>query len=222
MRVRAGCRASWLLLVGAWTLVMAYVASALIGCQSEERIVRYRPMLATVPGATFGTEPVGPRFKGEYVDPTGTKTPEGMLANAEGEEEPPESELVIELPDGTKRLVSTTGRHLMSHIINTIDADDREMFLDQVLSDLTKEEFLERGMDPGLAFDELKKRRADIMKLFNKMPMGEFTPGMLMKNVGGGVQRLQVFGAAASELRWTFMDMRFEHGQWKLRWFGTG
>lgn len=201
--------------------ILAVASSAAIaaGCETEEKVIRYRPILATVPGATYGTEPVGPRFKGEYADPTaGAK--EAASAAGDGAESD-EEDLFIELPDGSKRLISSTGRHLMSHIINTIDANDKAMFLDQVLSEITAEEFLRRGLDPGLAFDELRKRRADIMALFDKMPMGEFTPGMLMKNVGGGVQRLEIHGAAAAELRWTFMDMHFEDGQWKLRWFGS-
>lgn len=185
------------LLVSAGVLLM-------LGCQTEEKVVRYRPFLASIPGAQFGTEPVGDPFDGKYQDP---------LAY-EGDS------LVLELPDGEIALVSKTGRHLMAHIINTIDANDKDLFLEQVLSDLTKQEFIERGIDPGEAFVELRKRRADIMKLFNLMPMGEYTPGVYIKGVGGGVQRLKVSGPSAMDLRWNFMDMKYERNGYRLRWFG--
>lgn len=211
---RCGRANAFFLLVGTFA-----GATCVPGCQREETVVRYRPILATVPGAVSATAPVGPRFEGEYVDPTAARNAEGMLASVELDEEGREK-MYVELPDGSKRLISPTGRHLMSHIINCIDDGERELFLEQVLSEVTREEFLSRGLDPMLAFDELRRRRADIMKLFDKMPSGEFTPGMLMKNVGNGVQRLRVHGAMASELKWTYMDMRFEDGQWRLRWFG--
>ncbi len=187
----------------AWIAVSA-VAMLTLGCETEERVVRYRPFLATIPGAQFGTAPVGDPFDGKYEDPSAY----------DGDS------LVVELPDGEILLVSKTGRHLMAHVINTIDADDKALFLDQVLSEITKQEFIDRGIDPGEAFVELKKRRTDIMKLFNLMPMGEYTPGVYMKGVGGGVQRLKVSGPSAMDLRWNFMDMKYEKGGYRLRWFG--
>ena len=204
-------------LIGAIVLGACYAGAP--GCQPEEKIVRYRPILAAAPGAVSATEPVGPRFEGSYSDPTASRDASGAPVMGELDENG-RPRTYIELPDGTKRLISPSGRHLMSHIINTIDDNDRELFLDQVLSNVTKNEFMTRGLDPGIAFDELRRRRTDIIRLFDKMPNGEFTPGMLMKNVGNGVQRLRVYGTKATELKWTFMDMRFEEGQWRLRWFG--
>lgn len=187
------------------TSTMAILAvGALLGCETEEKVVRYRPILAAVPGAQSNTAPVGDPFEGRRVDPAATDA----------------DSLVIELPDGTIKLVSKTGRQLMAHIINTIDKGERELFVEQVLSEITKREFYDRGLDPGEAFDEFRKRRADIMKLFNLMPMGEYTPGVYMKGVGGGVQRLKVSGPSAMDLRWNFMDMNYEAGGWRLRWFG--
>ncbi|MBX3365963.1 MAG: hypothetical protein KF912_01440 [Phycisphaeraceae bacterium] len=186
-------------------VLVAVCAIASGGCETEEKIVRYRPILAAVPGAQSNTAPVGDPFEGRRVDPSATDA----------------KSLVVELPDGEKVLVMKTGRQLMAHIINTIDANERDLFVEQVLSEATKKEFLERAIDPGEAFDLLKKRRMDIMKLFNLMPMGEYTPGVYMKGVGGGVQRLRVVGPSATDLRWNFMDMNYERGGWRLRWFGS-
>jgi hypothetical protein len=127
-------------------LLVACVAFS-SACRREETVVRYRPILATVPGAVSATAPVGPRFEGEYVDPTSARNAEGTLASAELDDEGREK-LYVEMPDGSKRLISPTGRHLMSHIINTIDDNEKELFLEQVLSEVTREEFLKRGLDP--------------------------------------------------------------------------
>lgn len=188
------------------TRTIACIGAAIIlaGCATEERVVRYRPILASVPGAQSSMQPVGPRFEGEFTDPT----------------QVPSDELVLELPDGTKKLKARTGRHLMAHIINTIDAGDDALFVEQVLSERTKAEFYKRGLDPTEAFRQLKKRREDILKLFNQIPMGEYTPGIYMRGVGGGVQRIKVPGPVGQDLRWNFMDMVMEGGNWRLRWFG--
>src|SRR5690606_4326944 len=62
--------------------IAATVAAALVcGCQTEERVVRYRPMLSSVPGAQFGTQPTGARFRGQYVDPTSARDANGMLTS---------------------------------------------------------------------------------------------------------------------------------------------
>lgn len=185
-------------------VVSLALGAALLGCQTEERVVRYRPMLSSVPGAVSGTAPTGRSVDGRTVDPTAVT----------------EESLVLELPDGSIRLISRTGLHLMTHIINTIDANDSELFVDQVLSEVTKQEFYQRGLDPVEAFVELKRRREDILKLFNMIPQGEYTPGVFIRHVGGGVQRIQIPGQVPQGYRWDFMDIKMEKGQYRLRWFG--
>jgi|CXWL01.1.fsa_nt_gi hypothetical protein len=51
------------------------------------------------------------------------------------------------------------------------------------------------------------------------MPGGEYTPGMLVQTVGRNVFRLQVYGMAARDLKWTGMDMVYEENNYRLRWF---
>jgi hypothetical protein len=173
-----------------------------VGCV-EERIVNYRPMLGGLPGAESGTPVTG--VPGRTMDPAAV----------------PDDKLVIENKDGSKTLIARTGRHLMVHIHNTLAAGDEQLFLDQVLSKRTKEEYYDRGMDPREAYRTLRERRQDIDMLFDAMPMGEYTPGFFLRPVGGGVQRLEVQGPGARELTWTGFDMVMENGNFRLRWFVT-
>ena len=181
-------------------LLIAVLVGA--GC-TYERVVSRRAPLAGLPGA---------ETSGEYDN--------SHLRQIHDVSEVDGVELVIEQPDGTVVLKSPSGRHLMVHIYTTIEDGDRELFTDQLLSEITRREFNERGYDPATAFDELVRRQEDVYKLFSRMPMGEYTPGVLTRNLGEKTLRLEVTGQAARDLKWTFMDMVLERGDWKLRWFG--
>jgi hypothetical protein len=170
---------------------------------TEERIIKNRPFLSGVPGAVT-SRPVTPI--------------EGALPP---DEQPPDS-LVQKTPDGKKVLVAKTGRQLMVHIYNTLEDKDAQLFLDQVLSEMTKTEFYQRGVDPREAYVELLRRREDIDLLFSRMPMGEATPGVIMTKVGRGMLRLRVDGMAARDLPWSGMDIVMEKGNFRLRWFVDG
>jgi hypothetical protein len=143
-----------------------------------------------------------------------------IFSQAEGESQPgadrgPTRET---LPGGEVLLRSPTVRDLMRHILETIQNDEEALFTGQVLSEITRREFVERGFDAKHAFDEVKRRRQDVRGLFRAMPAGEFTPGMLMQPVGRNIFRLRVEGDP--ELRWKFMDVVYENGEYRLRWFG--
>jgi len=121
-------------------------------------------------------------------------------------------------PDGTITLNSPTIRALLRHILETIANEEEDLFTDQLLSTITKREFTDRGFDPVEAHREMTLRKDDIRALFRGMPAGEFTPGVLMQNVGRNTFRLAIKGDPA--LYWSFIDVVLERGQYKLRWFG--
>lgn len=165
-------------------------------------MVYSRPFLGGLPGAETG-QPVSPP-KGAFADPT----------RVEG------GEIRVEHEDRTVELHAKTARHLMSHIALTLQDEEPELFLEQVLSEQTKQEFIERGYDPVKAYEFLKIREKDIAKLFARMPMGEYTPDVVMKKMGKGSYRVMVTGLKAKDMNWTYMDIVMEEGNWKLRWFG--
>ncbi len=131
----------------------------------------------------------------------------------------PGGKIRTEDEDGNVTLYAKSIKHLMNHIIYALENNEREIFTEQILSQITKDEFAARGMDPGIAFDELVKRRRDIYRMFNYMPMGESTPGLYIQPIGENIFRLAVSRAGHKELLWIGIDVSFEDLNYRLRWF---
>lgn len=132
-----------------------------------------------------------------------------------------------ELPDGEIILRSRTARDLMAHIQHALiapkrDLDlERELFVEHLLSDMTRAEYEGRGLPPEQAYETLLAHKDDVLLLFNRIgPLAENSPQVIMRSLGENVIRLQVTGMAREGLRWSFMDMVYEGGNWRLRWFG--
>lgn len=176
-------------------LVGAAAALVLAGCTYEETVY-WRPALSSAPGAISGGEEFSEKPKG-YRDPT--QLDDGRIR--------------VESEDGSAVLVARTARHLMAHIYSTLKEDERDLFIEQVLCEQTKKEFRERDMSPAEAFDYLKSREQDVAALFARMPMGEFSPGVMSTPRPGGVTRVTLNRAAADGLQWRGFDMVWEGGR---------
>ncbi|MCX5689492.1 MAG: hypothetical protein NTV94_06855 [Planctomycetota bacterium] len=182
-------------------VLVGMLVAGFFGGGCEQKVVRYNSFLTGLQGAEQQF-PSG-RKLGEYKDPTLVR----------------ESELVKEDKDGkNKTLVARSGRHLMIHIYNCVDDGDEDLFVRQVLSTQTRQDFASRGVSLSEGFRYLQQHQADLQALFSQMPAGEYTPGLFMKAQGGGVQRVELDGLAAKGLFWTGFDMVQERGNWKLRW----
>ncbi len=131
----------------------------------------------------------------------------------------PEQGIRVEDEDGEVTLYSKSVRQLMIHLTTSIANGERELFLDQLLSEKTKREFIDRGLDPGMAFDELVRRQRDAGRLFYFMPMGEYTPGVDYRSIGQNIFRLRLPSATHEGLYWIGIDVVFEDLNFKLRWF---
>jgi hypothetical protein len=175
------------------------------GCAREERIVHYKPFFAGLSGAQMQTAPV----MQQQTLPGGQVVDESELFRT-----------VIENPDGSKTLRSTTGLQLMMHIQNTLADNEAELFVEQLLSEITRREYRERNLDPIESFHTLKKDERDIARLFSRMPLGENSPNVLMENLGRNMFRVRLTGPATRDVgRYRGFDMILEGGNWRLRWF---
>ena len=180
------------------------------GCQQQ--VVGYRPaLLGSLPEAQSGT-PV-------TLDTGRARPGAGDGLDEEGRFDP--SRLRREHEDGSVTLIARRPYHLMVHVYYTLINNERDLFAEQVLASVTAEEYTARGLDPREAFDALQARQTDILRLFAAIPQGERTPGVLMRKVGDNIYRLEAVGSQARSLRWRSMDVTMEHGQWRLRWFGS-
>lgn len=171
------------------------------GCQRYERVISKSSVLSALEDKDSGI-------------------PKKRSANAVSDIfRTPKEGIRVENEDGTITLYAKSVRQLMTQITTTIQNGEEELFTEQVLSKVTRDEFLDRGLDPALAFRELTKRQKDIFRLFYFMPMGEYTPGLYLKAVGKNTFRLQLSRARNEKLYWIGIDTVFENGNYRLRWF---
>jgi len=192
-------RIAWMIwIVGLGCLLLAL--TPLSGC-TYEKIISRSSLLSGLEGA----ESKIPEKKSTRTVPPILRTPAGGIR--------------IENEDGSITLYAKSVRQLMTQITTTLRDDEPDLFINQVLSKVTKQEFYERGLDPKLAYDELVSRQRDIYKLFYYIPMGEYTPGIYLENVGKNTFRLKLSRARNQSLYWTGIDAVFEDGNYRLRWF---
>lgn len=177
--------------------------STLAGCV-EEKVVYNNPFLGRIPGAKSGT-PV--------------TMAEGARTDTRFSPKSDPGSLRVEHPDGSITLVAKTGQQLLRHLMTTLHDEDPDLFVDEVLSERTRHEYYDRGIDPSQAFVTIKQREADLNKLYRALPMGEFTPGIFAEDLGNKTRRVALYGKEAQGLAWNGFDMVLEKGNWRLRWF---
>lgn len=184
-------------------VVVVFWFGILAGCV-EERVVYNNPFLGRIPGAQSGT-PVS--------------APKGARTDTRFDPKSDPGTLRVEHPDGSITLVAKTGQQLFRHLMTTLREDDPDLFVDEVLSERTRQEYYDRGIDPSQAFVTIKEREADLNKLYRALPMGEFTPGIFAEDLGDRTRRVALYGKEAQGLAWNGFDMVLEKGNWRLRWF---
>ncbi|MEM0983537.1 MAG: hypothetical protein AAGI17_06285 [Planctomycetota bacterium] len=133
---------------------------------------------------------------------------------------PTRADLTIENPDGSVTLRASSVRDLMLHIGHAIESGDARLFAEQVLSSRTRGEFSQNGMRPEQALAMLQQNEASVRALFERMPVGEFTPGLYLQQLGVNTFRLRARGVPRNA-QFTFIDVIFEDGNYRLRWFGA-
>jgi hypothetical protein len=176
--------------------------AAVIGaCAADEKVLYYKPFFTGISGAEFkGAQPVNP--KTGFIDPTVV----------------PDQKIVIERSDGSKILISKTVRHMMTHLETCLDDGDDDLLMEQVISEKTKQEFRGQGKDPKDVIKMLRKNRKDIAKLFARMPMGEYTPTVILEQPGDKTWVIRLSGAPAEGMKYTKLWARMEDGNWRFLW----
>lgn len=168
----------------------------LAGCARTERIVAVRGILHNVPGAQHGGK------QDESLESNRRRSGNSSQASPDGQQ------LVIEHEDGTVTLVSNSPRHVVRHLWRGLLENDLDDFYQQILSEHTKMEYLERDRDPREAIDFLLKHREELVKFLSRMPLGELTPGLYLQKVSPDVYRLKL--APSSDLKFRYADFIWE------------
>lgn len=184
-------------------LLAALAAAAAAGCV-EERVVHRRPPMAGLQGAKVGGVVTS--------DPNYFRPPELSL--------PHEGIIRVTDPDtGEVTLYAKSGRHLFSHILATLEADERDLFRDQVLSEQTRQQFYEVGRSPDEAFDMLLPDLHQIRATLSRMPAGELSPQVTTTKVGRNRFRLVLPRSQWQGLTYVGVEMVFERSNYRLGWF---
>jgi len=183
--------------------VLAILAPA---CQRETRVVSTNPFLGRLPGA---------QTQLPIKDLGGRPAPSAPASDAT-------SAPSLDLPkdqDGKRIVACRNGRQLLSAIQILVREDDADAFVTQALCQATRQEYLERGLDPKQAFDTIKARQKDLAQLAHALPLGEQTPGAFMAKVAPRTLRVELTGPMTRDMTWRGYDMVLEGATYRLRWF---
>jgi hypothetical protein len=171
------------------------------GCQPEEKVLRYKPFLANVPGAQTRMPTVGPKYEG-FRDPTAV----------------PDDKVVRQNPDGSVTLVAKSIRQLMILVQKTLAEDRDDLLYEQVVSEEAKQQYRDKGKEPLEILAYLKEHRQDISTLFSRMPFGEQSPNVILDQPGNRTFHLKLTGLATKGSNFHHLWAIMEHGTWKLLW----
>lgn len=187
---------------------------ALAACAESEQVT-IKGGLATLPGARYD---YGPNVRAE-------KTRSASLEQAVANAEPRPDEdvdvtqgepLRVQDADGNVTLISRSPRHVLYHLIRTLDTGEDELLFEQVLSRALKAEYASRGLEPWDAVDFIKQNQKHVRALVAVMPLGEQTPGLLLQPIGKNRFRLTANPTAAAELRYKHAEFILEQGVFRL------
>ena len=183
--------------------LMAMLAAAAAGCV-ESRIISNPVPLGNLPGAVSGETYVPPPR--DNVLPTVA-----------------DDQVIVE-KEGEKPVLRASNGNQLMYIVRWCleNKDGADAFVNQVLSERTRQEFAERGRDPKEALAMIQRRQRDFDRLQKLLPSGEFTPGVFVKSLPNGVRRVESTSPASKRTAWYGFDMVWERDGYKLRWFVGG
>lgn len=194
---------------------LVVVALTLAACQRETKVVSSNPFLGRLPGAQT-QQPI--RDLGTSTQSTGV-TNFGASGGQPGDQAATPTDDLPKDKDGRRIVHCRNGRQLLSSILILVREDDADAFARQVLCDATLQEYAQRGLDPRDAFQTVKAREKDVIALARAMPLGEQTPGVILRKVAPGTLRVELSGPITRELSWRGFDMALEGANYRLRWF---
>lgn len=195
----------------AFTVACATVVG---GCATEERIVSIRGIGHNSPGAQAGWKREA-AVRANASDGPDLKPVEAIAVPEMDEDGRPKNPLRTEGEDGTVTLVLRSPRDVVIHLRDTLLADEQDLLFEQVISDHAKEAYRGKGLDPRQAVEFLVQNKREVLRLLARAPMGEQTPGLFLRKMGGGVYRLDV-APGDRTLKLQRLDFVWEAGKCRL------
>lgn len=207
--------------------ILVIASGALLGACTYEKVVGVRGGLYGLPGAEGGLKVEGEPDDSARKSSSGnwdailtefrSDDPDAQ-AGAVGEEEA--YTLRRTRPDGSIDLISRSPNHVMFHVTQTLATGERDLLIEQVMSERLKRSYEARGLDPIQGAEFLIKHQQHIGALFASMPLGEQTPGVFLETIGRNMFRLRAPAQLAPDLRFNYFDVIVEGGEFRLLMIG--
>ncbi|MEM8835899.1 MAG: hypothetical protein AAGD00_08765 [Planctomycetota bacterium] len=121
-----------------------------------------------------------------------------------------------EREDGSIVLVSRSPRHLIYHLMQTINAQEWDLLYEHLLAEDLKDAYAQRGLDPEESVAFIRRHRDDVRELLITMPAGEYSPQVRMETIGRNAFRLRMSSAELLEMRFESIDVVIEDGSFRL------
>ncbi len=196
----------------------------LAGCETEDKILKYRPFLSNVQGATTQTPAVGVET-GEPAKVT-TSSHEDGATTTMSNDEPVDPSVVAEsyydrlakLPDKHVKLEAGDIGTLIRHLRWTLDEDRDEILIDQLLAEDLIERLRMKGEDPLDYVDWLHENRRDIEAMLARMPMAERSPTVTFVQTAKKQYCISLTGSAEKGMKFTELWVAMERGKYRLLW----
>ncbi len=182
------------------------------GCEMEERVVSARGGLINMPGAQSGIKNEIEANRRGTAQRSASSEELQPLVDEEGR---PIDPLRTQNEDGTVTLISKAPRHVVHHVRRTLIDGELDLLYEQVLSERTKSDYIRARRDPREAIDFMVENKKDILKFLARIRMGELSAGAFLQPRAGGVYTISA-KVAPGQLRFTRLDVAWEHGQCRL------
>lgn len=199
---------------------MLACAGLVIGaCETEDKIVRYKPFFTNIQDAVTATPAVGVE-SGEAA--TRSYSGDGTIST----DEPVDPAKIAEsyydrmakLPEHMVKLDAGDIGTLIRHIRWTLDEDKDQILIDQLFAEDLLTELRSRRQDPEDYVDWLHENRRDIEAMLARMPMAERSPTVLYEQTGRRQYRVRLTGAAERGVKFTQLWVAMERGKYRLLW----
>lgn len=206
-------------------LALAALLGAMLllgGCQSERRVISIKGGLAGIRGAEgqeLAESQRVDRPRGSAFGDLASRQRQAAMADqasSDGAAPLNPNSLRIEHENGSVSLIMNSPRHVVMHLRQTLVQDEPEVLFDQVLSNKAKSIYAEQGKDPHEAIDFLFNNRREVLRMLQRMPQGELSPGMFLQKIGDSAYRLELRGANGQGLSLTRLDVVWEQGVCRL------
>ena len=125
------------------------------------------------------------------------------------------SPIVTEHADGSVTLHCFQPEHLVAHLRNAMAAGQTDLIFEQLVSDMLKQNYQAKGLDPHESVNWLIANQRDVLVLLNRLSLGMNTPEVSWER-HGDVYRARMIGQMAGSLRFRTLDLIRENGQYKL------